>query len=189
MCIRDSQRSVPMVVSKMLAHNFTFLHWHHVPINFNISMCPLDRWETWDPPVLGPAKMGGSLIDFRRSLKCWVYPNQWGPNHSSGSETLPPKIWKIDPGENLVWRFFQRFWARFPDFEGSKKGPETFFWIAELASFKMRQKSAFFFGRIAISRPFRSWKLTEIGPMRTWLWMSFFSISLKWSQDDPSRSC
>ena len=43
------------------------------------------------------------------------------------------------------------------------------FWIAELRSFKMRSKSAFFVGRIAISRPFRVRKLAENGRMRTQL--------------------
>ena len=72
----------------------------------------------------------------------------------------------IDVFENLN---FNSWILRFP-----KSARKRHFWIAELASFKMRYFSAFFAGRIAISRPFRFRFRTENQPIRTQLRMSIF---------------
>ena len=59
---------------------------------------------------------------------------------------------------NLV---FENLNLKFEILNFPKSARKRHLWIAELASFKMLEKSAFFVGRIAISRLFRGPNLTD----------------------------
>ena len=78
---------------------------------------------------------------------------------------------------------------KFRDLGGPKMARKRHFWIAELASFKMRYFSAFFAGRIAISRPFRFRFRTENRPIRTQLRMSIFPGRAFFLHDPVTMAC